>query len=64
VWRLPVPAERSTRDLQRTSVMLPVEQRTSLQQIADRRFLSLSDTIREAISEKLARERDEVVHGR
>ena len=52
-------AERPSRELQRTSVMLPVSQRLSLQELADKRYLSLSDTIREAISEKLERERDE-----
>lgn len=57
-------AERSSRELQRTSVMIPVSQRNCLQELADRRYLSLSDTIREAISEKLERERDEATHGR
>jgi Arc/MetJ-type ribon-helix-helix transcriptional regulator len=62
---LPVPAERpSSRELQRTSVLIPAEQRISLQQLADRRYLTLSDTIREAISEKLERERDEATHAR
>jgi Arc/MetJ-type ribon-helix-helix transcriptional regulator len=58
-----VPPERPpSRELHRTSVMIPVEQRLSLQELADRRYVSLSDTIREAIAEKIKRERDE--HGR
>jgi Arc/MetJ-type ribon-helix-helix transcriptional regulator len=57
---LPVPAHRLSRDVQRTSVLLPVSQRESLQRIADEQFVSLSDAIRQAINEKLAREqRDE-----
>ena len=60
----PVPSERPSRELQRPSVMIPVEQRVCLQQIADKRFISLSDTIREAVREKIERERDEATHGR
>ena len=44
--------------------MIPVEQRVCLQQIADKRFISLSDTIREAVREKIEREREEATHGR
>ena len=54
-----MPAERTSRELQRTSVMVPVAQRVELQELADRRYLSLSDTIREAIAEKIKRERRE-----
>jgi hypothetical protein len=39
-------------------MLVPVEHRVSAQEIADRRFISLSDVFREAIAEKLKRERE------
>ncbi len=38
-------------------MLVPAEQRASAQTIADRRFISLSDVIREALAEKLEREK-------
>jgi metal-responsive CopG/Arc/MetJ family transcriptional regulator len=52
-----VAAERPSRGLYRTSVMLPIEERHELQEIADRRYISLSDAIREAVIEKVQREK-------
>jgi hypothetical protein len=43
--------------LQPFTMLVPVEHRVNAQQIADRRFISLSDLFREAIAEKLERER-------
>ena len=51
--------DRPARELYRTSVMLPVEERHELQEIADRRYISLSDVLREAVLEKVRRERAE-----
>jgi hypothetical protein len=38
-------------------MLVPVEHRISAQEIADRRFISLSDVFREALAEKLEREK-------
>jgi len=54
-----VPPDRSPRQLQRVSMLIPVEQRSGAQEIADRRFISLSDVIREAIAEKIERAKRE-----
>lgn len=53
----PVP-----RQFQSFTLLVPLEHRIFAQEIAARRFISLSDFFREALSEKLAREkRDEAV---
>ena len=39
-------------------MLVPVEHRVSAQEIANRRFISLSDLFREALAEKIERDRD------
>jgi hypothetical protein len=54
-----VPRDHSSRQLQPLTVLVPLEHRVSAQRIADSRFISLADLIREALAEKLDRERRE-----
>lgn len=52
--------DRPSRSLQSFTMLVPVAHRVSAQEIANRRFISLSDLFREAIAEKIKREaRDE-----
>lgn len=53
-----MPIEHCPRPLQPFTMLVPVEHRVSAQEIANRRFISLSDLFREALAEKIERDRD------
>lgn len=59
-------SDRSPRQLQPYTLLVPVEHRVVAQEIATRRYISLSDFFREALAEKLERERrdEAVAHAR
>jgi hypothetical protein len=48
-----VPSDPS---LRRLTVLMPVQYRASAQELAKRQHLSLSDVVRQAVAEKVARE--------